>query len=133
MSSKSQHKYQLGEIARSCDINISQSKDVNAEIIAHTLQRGDGAFILRHDRTWRYAIVAEVVHKGDTNTPYLIFVVQSDGSTKRVNMCHWGGRVRPVGQKQLMKMKVVQCEGHQPIRRGIDPEGVRILISARAA
>lgn len=58
---KSRHVYQPGEIALSCDVRTSRKNGDDAELAALTLLKGDGAFILRSDRTWRFAIVKEVV------------------------------------------------------------------------
>ena len=114
---RSHHKYELGEVALSCDVLTSHSKDSEAELTAYTLKRGDGAFILRHDRTWRYAIVAEV-SLSPAPDPHIIFVVKPNGCTKRVDLSHWGDRVRPLKPKPML-LKVVNhfASGHKAYPR----------------
>ena len=94
MKTISNQTYQIGDLAMSGDIDTSHSSDLDSQHSALALQKGDAAFVRRKDRRWTYAIVCKVDHQ--SSTPHIVFFVEPDGSTKRVDICHWGDRVRPL-------------------------------------
>jgi len=87
------HSYTIGDIAQTCDIETSHAADAESKRDASSFRVGDGAFIRRSDRIWRYAVVSDV-SRG--NTPFIIFTVSANGSTKKVGPRHCGDQVRPL-------------------------------------
>lgn len=98
---KNHHKYHLGDKALGRDIQTSHSLCAANPIIALSMNEGERAFVRRSDRSWRFAIVAEVNHQA--SPPYIVFVVKTDGSTKRVDMPHWADRIRPLKAKTIAR------------------------------
>lgn len=86
--------YSLGDVATSNDTitmaRVSGSEKENV-LRASLLKEGDGAFVLRSDDTWRFAIVKEKV-LGET--PHIDFVLNEKGSLKRLSLGRWASRVR---------------------------------------
>ncbi|EED91555.1 predicted protein [Thalassiosira pseudonana CCMP1335] len=90
------HQYQIGETAIPSDIDPSPIHNTFAAIAAASLVKGDGAFILRSDGTWRFAVVAAPASESGPKNAYVDFIVGSDRSTKRIGRYHWGARFRPL-------------------------------------
>lgn len=91
--------YNIGDVARSCDIDPSHAADAESKRAVSLLKVGDPVFIRRSDKVWRYAVVADTSGKAD-NPPYILFAVSADGSTKKVGDHHWGDRIRPLKQQR---------------------------------
>mmetsp|Transcript_32735 Transcript_32735/g.60478 ORF Transcript_32735/g.60478 Transcript_32735/m.60478 type:complete len:319 (+) Transcript_32735:585-1541(+) len=82
--------YRLGDHAKACDMRASDSERENI-IRASLLKKGDGAFVLRSDNTWRFAIVTQKV-LGET--PHIDFILNGKGSTKCVSLKRWTSNIR---------------------------------------
>lgn len=95
------YSYAIGDIARGCDIDLSHSGGPDSKPAASLLKVGDHAIIRRSDRTWRYAVVADVDGMS-SKQPFIVFFVNAEGSTKKVGVHHWEDRVRPL--KQLRRL-----------------------------
>mmetsp|Transcript_155 Transcript_155/g.415 ORF Transcript_155/g.415 Transcript_155/m.415 type:complete len:478 (+) Transcript_155:216-1649(+) len=87
--SQSQHIYRIGDIALPGDIDSSSAADAEADRASHHLKQGDGAFVRRSDRIWRYATVQEA------HSQHIVFKVEENGSTKKVVRHHFADRIRP--------------------------------------
>lgn len=94
------HIYKLNEVALSSDINASHASDADAKRAAPSFTVGDGAFIRRSDKVWRYAKVIEV--SLNVPAPTITFIVSDDGSTKKIGPRHWGNRVRPLKREMAV-------------------------------
>ncbi len=114
------HTYQLGDEAHSNDILPSA---LDAKLLASRLGIDDGAFILRSDGAWRYAVVV------DASPSVLVFQVEKDGCTKKVGLCHWQDRVRTLKQSKVLGKGGVReraGEGFQRAKKvGLKPSSSR--------
>mmetsp|Transcript_5756 Transcript_5756/g.11245 ORF Transcript_5756/g.11245 Transcript_5756/m.11245 type:complete len:442 (+) Transcript_5756:118-1443(+) len=97
------HIYKLNEVALSSDLKTSHASDADAKRAAPSFKVGDGAFIRRSDKVWRYAKVCEV--SLDVPAPSITFIVSDDGSTKKVGPRHWGDRVRPLKREMAVNRR----------------------------
>lgn len=89
-SARSKHLYQIGDVARDCDLASSKSSD---DVVAtFLLKEGDGAFIVGTDLVWRYAIVTEVHH------PYITF--DSGPTTETIHQDCWTNQVRSIEKQE---------------------------------
>ena len=75
----------LGDAASPQDIHSRTS-----DVIISSLQKHDFAFILRSDKRWTYAIVA------DRQVDRIVFVVHTMGRTKVLSRRSWSDSIRPV-------------------------------------
>ena len=97
--------YNLGDRARPCDMKKTESKNERL-YNASMLEEGDGAFILRSDNSWRFAIVAKKIW-GDE--PMIEFVVDVDGSTKLISRKRWSTFV--CGTEKSIKLEKWDSKG----------------------
>ena len=82
--------YRLGDPAKACDMRISDSEKENVLCVS-LLQKGDGAFVLRSDNIWRFAIVAQKVLD---KTSHIDFILDEKGSKKCLSLKHWASNIR---------------------------------------
>jgi len=92
--------YRLGDHAKACDMRASDSERENI-IRASLLKKGDGAFVLRSDNTWRFAIVTQKV-LGEA--PHIDFILNEKGSMKCLTLKHWASNVRSFQSSRSGKM-----------------------------
>ena len=93
------YSYQLGGIARSDEIRNSDSQKVHFGYAA-VLRKGDGVFVLRSDKTWRFAIVLERVRGKES---YINFLVNYEGSVKKITAKHWSSFVRGIRRPEKIE------------------------------
>lgn len=77
-------------------MSLSREEAVDAVSKLHVT---DCAFILRSNGTWSYAILKA---RSDGDDLSLTFEVNSKGSTKKIAMHQWGGRVRPPSKPDIL-------------------------------
>lgn len=113
------YHYLIGEIARTNEIRESDSHIIHFGY-ASVLKKGDGAFILRSDKTWRFAIVLERVRGKD---PYIDFIVDDVGSIKRITPKHWSTYIRGINESNSLETRNKESQHRTPFsHRFIDPE-----------
>ena len=78
------HSYRLGDPEKPCDTRTSDLAKDNV-LRASLLKVGDGAFVLRSDKTWRYAIVTQ---KLLSEAPHIKFILNEKGDTKCLSLKH---------------------------------------------
>jgi hypothetical protein len=89
--------YQLGDLARCPSHMIIKPCPQSALEKASQLQNYDFAFIRRTDESWTYAILAKNhLPSSDSNEEYMIFVMNTRGSTKIIKKKLWASYVRCV-------------------------------------
>lgn len=89
-SIEKKYSYRLNNLAKPRDMKNSASEKENI-IRAALLKKGDGAFVLRSDRTWRFAIVLQtVLHE----TPQIDLMLNKKGSTKCLSLKYWATNIR---------------------------------------
>lgn len=84
------YSYKLGEPGKPHDMRSSDSEE-EAILRASLLQRGDGAFVLRSDKTWSFGIVAQKVLG---KTPQIDFIVDAKGSMKSLLLKRWASSIQ---------------------------------------
>jgi len=113
------YRYRIGEIARTNEIRESNSHIIHFGY-ASVLKKGNGAFILRSDKTWRFAIVLERVRGKD---PYIDFIVDDIGSIKRITPKHWSTYIREINESNSLETRKKESQHRTPFsHRFIDPE-----------
>ncbi len=112
------YRYRMGEIARPDEI-IDSDSHIMYFGYAAVLKKGDGAFILRSDKTWRFAIVVE---RGRGKEPYIDFVVDDVRSIKRITPKHWSTYIRGIKQSNSLEQQMKIDHKRPYTDRFIDPE-----------
>ena len=104
------HTYKIGEVALPCDIDTSRAANAASKKAVESLDTGDGCFIRRSDKQWRYAIASEVHRGSESSPPYITFSVTTKGSTKKVDVHHWSDHLRPLKRlnSRTMKTRIVR-------------------------
>jgi len=88
--------YEVGDEAHPEDIAPHFPSGSDAKLLVSRLSIDDGAFILRSNGTWCYAIVV------DASPSMLTFKVNKNGCIKKVGLGHWHDRVKTLKQSRVL-------------------------------
>ena len=92
----------LGNIGTSQDMTVEPNQKKLLEK-ANFLLTHDFAFILRRNGKWAYAMVAHRGPLGAQGEDVLLFVVDTDGSTKMLSKKHWATHIQMVNTNALSR------------------------------
>lgn len=102
--------YELGDEAHCKDIVPHSASGSDATLLISRLSIDDGAFILRSNGTWCYAIVV------DASPSMLTFKVNKNGCIKKVGLGHWHDRVKTFKQSRVLHEEGVEEKARGRLR-----------------